>query len=160
MSEAVAGEKGRVLPTTTSRQGSDRDFDEDPMTREQDLDALETEQSQVDESQVDVAENEEEVSESFPNRHDIALQSTFELRPIPKAVILPQRRPRDRGRGFITAYAPDLGEYSGISQKTFIDFITNWDKAAKASPVFDVINIACFAVGMIQDPVEFSYQSP
>jgi hypothetical protein len=67
-------------------------------------------------------------------------------------VILPQRRPKDKSRGFVRAYAPLL-EPSGIDEKTFIDFLNQLDLSAKTSPVFDVINLACFAVGFIPNPI-------
>jgi hypothetical protein len=46
-----------------------------------------------------------------------------------------------------------LGECTGIDQKTFIDFVNQLDIASKASPVFDVINLACFAVGLVPNPI-------
>lgn len=49
---------------------------------------------------------------------------------IPYSVILPQRRPRDKGRGFVRAYAPVLNEV-GITQQTFITFQKNWLKASQ-----------------------------
>jgi hypothetical protein len=39
---------------------------------------------------------------------------------LPCPVIIPQRRPRDKKRGFVRAYAPVL-ESCGIDQKTFLD---------------------------------------
>lgn len=41
---------------------------------------------------------------------------------LPCPVILSQRRPRDKKRGFIRAYAPVLEE-CGIDQATFLDFL-------------------------------------
>ena len=51
-------------------------------------------------------------------------QSTSRLPPnrLKYPVIIPQRRPNDRERGFIRAYAPDL-MHCGIDQATFIDFL-------------------------------------
>ncbi|KIW25529.1 uncharacterized protein PV07_08695 [Cladophialophora immunda] len=37
--------------------------------------------------------------------------------------------------------------------KTFIDFINDLVRASKASPVFDMINLACFAVGLVPNPI-------
>jgi hypothetical protein len=67
-------------------------------------------------------------------------------------VILPQRRPKDKSRGFVRAYAPLLGQ-SGIDEPTFLSFLNALDASAKTSPVFDVINLACFAVGFIPNPI-------
>ncbi|MCJ1237963.1 hypothetical protein MMC14_005950 [Varicellaria rhodocarpa] len=67
---------------------------------------------------------------------------------LPFPVIVPQRRPQNKSRGFVRAYAPVLSD-CGIDQKTFIDFLESFDKASKASPVFQVVNVACFAVGFV-----------
>lgn len=155
VSEAIAGEKDKPSPIhpEATRINASLDSDDDFTAREQDLDDLEPEQVQSEDDQADSMEDEETISEAFLNRNNVVSDTSFQARPLPQAVILPQRRPRDRARGFVRAYASSLGEYSGIDQRTFIDFIMKWDKAAKAAPIFDVINIACFAVGMIHDPV-------
>lgn len=56
-------------------------------------------------------------------------------------VVLPQRRPKNRDRGFIRAYAPALGE-CGIDQETFIDFLDTAEKACRATPWLRAINLA------------------
>jgi len=63
---------------------------------------------------------------------------------LPLPVILPQRRPKARARGFIRAYAPDLA-IKGIDQETFLDFIETFNQASLASPWLDAINLAGFA---------------
>ncbi|PLB49764.1 hypothetical protein P170DRAFT_409355 [Aspergillus steynii IBT 23096] len=60
---------------------------------------------------------------------------------LPYPVILPQRRPRDRKRGFIRAYAPVLDDF-GIDQATFIDFLDTSNKACQASGWIGAINLA------------------
>jgi hypothetical protein len=47
-------------------------------------------------------------------------------------VIIPQRRPRNKDRGFVRAYAPVLAD-CGISQQVFLQFLEDWDKASKVS---------------------------
>ena len=49
---------------------------------------------------------------------------------LPCPVILPQRRPRQKDRGFVRAYAPILAE-CGIGQDVFLQFLEAWDKASK-----------------------------
>lgn len=71
--------------------------------------------------------------------------STFQ--PLPLPVILPQRRPNSKSRGFARAYAPDLWHYKGIDQQTFLTFLADFHKSSQASPVFQVINVAALAVG-------------
>lgn len=60
---------------------------------------------------------------------------------LPYPVVLPQRRPKDRSRGFIRAYAPDLADF-GIDQATFIDFLETFNNASLASPWLNAINLA------------------
>ncbi|KAL9116229.1 MAG: hypothetical protein Q9227_000600 [Pyrenula ochraceoflavens] len=71
---------------------------------------------------------------------------------LPCPVIIPQRRPKDKSRGFIRAYAPVL-EDSGIDQKTFIDFIEALDKASRASGVFTAVNVAAMGAGFVPEPI-------
>ena len=54
---------------------------------------------------------------------------------LPCPVIVPQRRPRDKTRGFIRAYAPVLSE-CGIDQRTFLQFLETMDKASKVGHFF------------------------
>ncbi|KAI0417749.1 hypothetical protein F5X98DRAFT_339460 [Xylaria grammica] len=59
-------------------------------------------------------------------------------------VILPQRRPKRRHRGFIRAYAPDL-HACGIDQQTFMAFLDELDKSTAWSPLVDIINLSTLA---------------
>lgn len=59
-------------------------------------------------------------------------------------VILPQRRPKMRQRGFIRAYAPALLD-CGIDQPTFMAFLDELDKSTAWSPLLDLINLATLA---------------
>lgn len=56
-------------------------------------------------------------------------------------VVLPQRRPKNRDRGFIRAYAPALND-CGIDQDMFIDFLNTAEKACQGSPWLNAINLA------------------
>jgi hypothetical protein len=49
---------------------------------------------------------------------------------LPCPVVLPQRRPHKKARGFVRAYAPVLME-AGIDQDTWISFINDWDESSK-----------------------------
>lgn len=77
-----------------------------------------------------------------------------DLKPLPQPVTLPQRRPGALSRGFVHGYAPILDECVGIDQDTFMRFLTDFDKASKASPVFDVVNLAAMGIGLIPSPVD------
>ncbi|KAI0474187.1 hypothetical protein GGR56DRAFT_650654 [Xylariaceae sp. FL0804] len=71
---------------------------------------------------------------------------------LPFPVILPQRRPNDRVRGFIRAYAPDLMRFN-IDMPTFMAFLKGLDKAMEMSPWLEVVNLAGEVVGAIPDTV-------
>lgn len=81
-----------------------------------------------------------EYSELSPARH-------LEL-----PVILTQRRPKARTRGFIRAYAPVL-EDVGIDQQTFLDFVDKLNKAIQPNPWIQAINLASFAAQHVPEPV-------
>lgn len=59
-------------------------------------------------------------------------------------VVITQRRPKARDRGFVKAYAPVL-EDVGIDQDSFLDFIDKLNKAVEPSPWIQAINLAGFA---------------
>ncbi|KAK7984573.1 NUDIX hydrolase domain-like protein [Apiospora arundinis] len=63
-------------------------------------------------------------------------------------VIIPQRRPKQRERGFIRAYAPDLLN-CGIDQAAFLAFIDGFNKAVVAHPIVSAFNLAGAAVGVV-----------
>lgn len=63
---------------------------------------------------------------------------------LPLPVVLPQRRPKDRTRGFIRAYAPDLMN-CGIDQAMFLDFLETCNLASQSSPWLNAINMAGIA---------------
>ena len=56
-------------------------------------------------------------------------------------IILPQRRPHHRDRGFVRAYAPDLAA-EGIDQRLFFDFLDGFEKAIRLHPIFHAVNLA------------------
>ncbi|KAI1632130.1 hypothetical protein F4809DRAFT_656817 [Biscogniauxia mediterranea] len=64
---------------------------------------------------------------------------------LPMPVILPQRRPESRHRGFVRAYAPVLGE-CGIDQATWLEFLDGFEKSIDGNSWFHVLN-AAVAVG-------------
>lgn len=66
---------------------------------------------------------------------------------LPCPVIIPQRRPRDKKRGFVRAYAPVL-EDCGIDQATFLEFLKTFHTASKSSPWLQVVNIAAAGAGL------------
>lgn len=67
--------------------------------------------------------------------------NTSQLNRLPCPVILPQRRPRDRTRGFVRAYAPVL-QNAGINQETWLRVMDDFYESSKvtqpnpAQPIF------------------------
>ncbi|KAI1798713.1 hypothetical protein F4811DRAFT_166088 [Daldinia bambusicola] len=72
--------------------------------------------------------------------------------PLPYPVIIPQRRPGQRVRGFIRAYAPDLMR-CGIDQSTFMAFLDELDRATAASPWIGAVNLASNLAGLIPSAI-------
>ncbi|KAH9214357.1 hypothetical protein DL95DRAFT_446516 [Leptodontidium sp. 2 PMI_412] len=71
---------------------------------------------------------------------------------LPCPVILPQRRPRDKKRGFVRAYAPVLDEV-GIDQATFLQFLKTFKKACEADGWLQAVNIAAAGAGFVPNPI-------
>ncbi|KAI7361094.1 hypothetical protein KC336_g21879, partial [Hortaea werneckii] len=78
--------------------------------------------------------------------HQAGTEKPKRKRPLPVPVILPQRRPRKKARGFVRAYAPVLDD-CGIDQETFLKFLDNFQKSSHASPVFKVIQVSAGIAG-------------
>ncbi|KAG4438244.1 hypothetical protein IFR05_006272 [Cadophora sp. M221] len=79
-----------------------------------------------------------------PNAH----LSSQERRELPLPVIIPQRRPQNKSRGWARAYAPALMG-AGIDEVTFLDFIDRFNEESKASPYLHVVNVAGAGVGFL-----------
>ena len=77
-----------------------------------------------------------------------AMQQQRPLGRLRHPVILPQRRPKDRSRGFIRAYAP-LFQDCGIDQTTWLSFLDTFQKSSAASPWLNAINFAAIATNWI-----------
>ncbi|OIW27864.1 hypothetical protein CONLIGDRAFT_453291 [Coniochaeta ligniaria NRRL 30616] len=67
---------------------------------------------------------------------------------LPNPIVIPQRRPKDRTRGFVRAYAPDLLR-CGIDQATFLRFIDGLNASVAASGAVQAINLAGSAAGAV-----------
>lgn len=69
---------------------------------------------------------------------------------LPYPVILPQRRPRNKSRGYVRAYAPVL-QSCGVSQDVFLKFLSDWEAASKSDPWIDAVLIAANVVGFVPE---------
>ena len=71
--------------------------------------------------------------------------------PLSHPVVIPQRRPGNRSRGFVRAYAPDL-EGCGVTQTTFLNFLEEFEKSSQANPWILSINLAGVAMNFVPIP--------
>ncbi|KAH0347244.1 hypothetical protein KCU83_g6925, partial [Aureobasidium melanogenum] len=70
-------------------------------------------------------------------------------------VVIPQRRPKDRSRGFIRAYAPVLQDV-GIDQPTWLDFLDTLHKSSAADPWLNAINLAAIGTMFMPHVIGFA----
>ncbi|EED14414.1 conserved hypothetical protein [Talaromyces stipitatus ATCC 10500] len=70
-------------------------------------------------------------------------------------VVIPQRRPQSKKRGFIRAYAPDL-EDMGIDQSTWLDFIETFNEASLANPWINALNLASIAASALPSAISMA----
>lgn len=71
---------------------------------------------------------------------------------IPYPIVIPQRRPGNKQRGFMKAYAPVLSSH-GISQEHFHDFIDALNKATQASKWLAAVQIAAFGASFVPNQI-------
>lgn len=100
--------------------------------------------------------DDENPEEQFANKAQPSAASSAaskgSMQKLPFPVIVPQRRPGTKARGFVRAYPPVLEE-TGTSQDAFLWFLKKLHKAAQASPIFDVVIIATAIAGAYPDPI-------
>ena len=165
--------RGHAIPVSYGSAHSEKETTE---SDERELDEADWELDEAGEAYADPenASGEHEASvgnlvQTFLNQHPPPYTATEERLPCP--VIIPQRRPKDKSRGFVRAYAPVLLD-CGIDQVTFLDFLKAFHKASQvhlilatlfirnsksvtdnmqASPVYTVINLAAFGAGFVPE---------
>lgn len=98
----------------------------------------------VPSEQQKVIRNPSRQADEFLKRH-VAPESTPNQQQTPgrllHPVVIPQRRPGDRLRGFVRAYATDLMN-CGIDQDTFIDFLVTFTRASRPPKWMSALNLA------------------
>ncbi|KAK2765854.1 FAD binding domain protein [Colletotrichum kahawae] len=104
-----------------------------------------------DEGSMPVTES-TDLATAFLSRHPIKSDGGTKIKSgITMPVVLPQRRPKTRVRGFVRAYAPVLAA-AGIDQEAFLDFIDTLNKSLIPNPYLYAINLAGFADIIAPDP--------
>ena len=83
---------------------------------------------------------------SFPSA------SSTSNRHLPAPVVIPQRRPGDKKRGFVEAYAPGLEQF-GIQQAEFIDFIHAANKAVRGNKWLSAIQLGAMGASFVPNSI-------
>ncbi|KAI4799255.1 hypothetical protein E4T45_11505, partial [Aureobasidium sp. EXF-8846] len=81
--------------------------------------------------------------------------SSGEIGELSLPVVIPQRRPKDRSRGFIRAYAPVL-QGAGIDQPTWLAFLDALQKSSAADPWLNAINFASIGTMFMPHVIGFA----
>ena len=89
----------------------------------------------------EIGHAEPESGEAKPDVHKLVQKflashpaPTHAIGQLPCPVIIPQRRPRTKSRGFVRAYAPVLAD-CGIDQDTFLEFLKTFHKASQVNKI-------------------------
>ncbi|KEQ76381.1 hypothetical protein M436DRAFT_15008, partial [Aureobasidium namibiae CBS 147.97] len=88
------------------------------------------------------------LAESFISRLPSSSPPHSPSRPLPYPIIIPQRRPSDRTRGFLQAYPPILATRS-ITSSTFLDFLCTFNTSTRATKWIAALNLASLATVML-----------
>ncbi|KAF7596221.1 hypothetical protein BBP40_002753 [Aspergillus hancockii] len=78
-------------------------------------------------------------------------QSSYDRR-LPYPVVIPQRRPGSKERGWVNAYAPALEQY-GINQEMLSDFISSLNKAIQVSRWLVPVQVAALSAGFVPNTI-------
>ncbi|KAH7126476.1 hypothetical protein B0J13DRAFT_646539 [Dactylonectria estremocensis] len=96
-------------------------------------------------------EGPKDLAKAFLQRHPSQPEGSSNAQ-LALPVILAQRRPEKRARGFVRAYSPVLADV-GIDQETFLDFIDTFNKALEPNQWINVILLADVVGMVIPDPM-------
>jgi hypothetical protein len=86
-----------------------------------------------------------EVAVTKESQEPVVTGSTAAL---PYPIIIPQRRPGTKTRGWVRAYPPDL-KALGVEDDTFLRFLQNFEDAQEASPWLRALYVAGGVVGLV-----------
>lgn len=125
-------------PTTVSDAHGYESYDEDD---EGDWirDDTQAELSPYDQEVVDEPESVKQILRDFTKQHPDSSSSTrtSTKQGLSVPVIVPERRPGSKHRGFVRAYAPVLMD-CGIDQDTFMDFLIGFEASIKVCLVWQI----------------------
>jgi hypothetical protein len=160
VSEAVHHHKAKKNPTgneNNRRAALTQEYQvpQDDMSRQMDEASWELDEAQDRIGQYVIeppytADEEEHAVESFLQHHSSPSGQAY--LPLSLPVLIAQRRPGRRSRGFVRAYAPVLDEV-GINQAAFLDFIDHLNKAVMPNGLIQALNLASLAALHAPEPV-------
>jgi hypothetical protein len=147
-------QSGRTAGNNTQEQGprrNDASHDDDALADDERIWALdeaagpppayEATPSNPDDVIVELAHNVALSRDRFIHAH------RGEVSRLTHPVVIPQKRPGSKARGWTRAYAPDL-EPLGIDQDAFMKFLQSWDDVTKGFKWFKTVSLASGLVGM------------
>lgn len=114
---------------------------QDDVSRLSDSDSDHDDQDQDQKKKI---RNPAHLADDFLKRYPAPAPAPGTASQLPLPVIIPQRRPGVRVRGFVRAYAPDL-ERCGIDQDTFMDFLVTFTRASRAPQWMGAFNLTAAA---------------
>lgn len=112
-----------------------------------------TDFDEVDGTRIDTAAEEEAdtaITSFIENNSRIPIAPSYGQIACP--VVVPQRRPGNKERGFMKAYAPILSQCD-ITQEHFHDFIKALNKAVQASKWIAAVQIAAFGASFVPNQI-------
>ena len=147
--EAAAAGAARGHP----RNDGDSSPDYDDLHGDQaqwELDEFQQEDHSDPEQTEDVRDT-DKLLEQFFQKHPQPAQ-ILDLGQLAHPVVIPQRRPSHKTRGFVRAYAPDL-RACHISEKTFLDFLDGFGNAIKCQSAFNIVQLGVLAGAITVDVI-------
>lgn len=153
-SEGMTAKKAHKASSSSSANpSSDSEYDDDS------LDKVYAEYEHI--WDLDEAQDQLVPAASYPDEPDLNLTQSFAAQsPLPASserphlpfpVVIPQRRPRTRARGFVRAYSPHLNAF-GIPPDTFLDFIERANASCKGPQALGLLNLAALAAIPLGSP--------
>ncbi len=140
-----------VPPSYTREQLSDTSsVSSDDEGKAQELDEVQQKvATKIRDLQLEKAQDVDQVLQNFIHKHPPPIYSPVAGK-LETPVVLPQRRPKNKERGFVRAYAPIL-QTCGIEQQEFLDFLDGFGKAIQLHPLFHAFNLACAGAVLATD---------
>ena len=134
-------EKKQAAANRETAQSSDRLSDSEVEDDEDDWLADDAQDGMSADQADGSKKSDEKGIEWFKKRHPAPPHLAPPTAKLPAPVIIPQKRPRMRTRGFVSAYAPAL-DACNVEQTAFLGFIDGFQQEITKQGYFNAVNIA------------------